>query len=126
MSVDNARQVSPYVAGLLGRCPRCGKGHLFQGFLKLARTCDVCGLDLEFADSGDGPAVFVMTIAGFIVVGAALWVEVVYQPPYWVHAAIFLPFTVIVCALLLRPTKGLLICLQYFNKAEEGRRADER
>lgn len=126
MSGNNDRYVSPYITGLLGRCPRCGKGHMFEGFLKPARNCDVCGLDLAFADSGDGPAIFVMTIAGFIVVGAALWVEVAYQPPYWVHAAIFLPLTAIVCAGLLRPTKGLLIALQYFNKAEEGRRADEQ
>lgn len=125
MAADDHSAVNPYVAGLLGRCPRCGEGHLFQGFLKLAPRCEACGLDLAFADSGDGPAVFVMTIAGFIVVGAALWVEIAYAPPYWVHALIFLPLTVIVCAGLLRPTKSLLIALQYFNKAEEGQRADE-
>lgn len=125
MAADEYPPVNPYVAGLLGRCPRCGKGHLFRGFLALAPSCDVCGLDLAFADSGDGPAVFVMTIAGFIVVGAALYVEVAYAPPYWVHGLIFLPLTVIVCAGLLRPAKSLLIALQYFNKAEEGQRADE-
>jgi uncharacterized protein (DUF983 family) len=126
MSGNHRSYVSPYAAGLLGKCPRCGKGHMFEGFLRLAKRCDVCGLDLAWADSGDGPAVFVMTIAGFIVVGAALWVEVAYEPPYWVHIAIFLPLTAIVCAGLLRPTKGLLVALQYFNKAEEGRRADDR
>ncbi|MBU3888641.1 MULTISPECIES: DUF983 domain-containing protein [Methylosinus] len=125
MAADERSTVNPYVAGLLGRCPRCGKGHLFRGFLALAPSCEVCGLDLAFADSGDGPAVFVMTIAGFIVVGAALYVEVAYAPPYWVHGLIFLPLTVIVCAGLLRPAKSLLIALQYFNKAEEGQRADE-
>jgi uncharacterized protein (DUF983 family) len=125
MSAEPERLPSPYVTGLLGRCPRCGKGSLFSGFLTLATRCDCCGLDLTFADAGDGPAVFVMTIAGFIVVGAALFVEVAYEPPYWVHLLIFLPLTVIVCAGLLRPTKGLLITLQYANKAEEGRRADE-
>lgn len=125
MSAEPAPLPSPYATGLLGRCPRCGKGHLFSGFLTLATKCDCCGLDLTFADAGDGPAVFVMTIAGFIVVGAALFVEVAYEPPYWVHLLIFLPLTVIVCAGLLRPTKGLLITLQYANKAEEGRRADE-
>ncbi|WP_036294658.1 DUF983 domain-containing protein [Methylosinus sp. PW1] len=125
MAADEHSTVNPYVAGLLGRCPRCGKGHLFRGFLTLAPSCEVCGLDLAFADSGDGPAVFVMTIAGFIVVGAALYVEVAYSPPYWVHGLIFLPLTIIVCAGLLRPAKSLLIALQYFNKAEEGHRADE-
>jgi uncharacterized protein (DUF983 family) len=57
--------------GLACRCPRCGKGKLFQGFLELRPRCDVCGLDYAFADAGDGPAVFVILIAGFIVVGCA-------------------------------------------------------
>ena len=122
MTGDDHARVSPYVAGLTGKCPRCGKGNMFSGLLAVAPSCTVCGLDLSFADSGDGPAVFVTTIAGFIIVGFALYVEVAYQPPYWVHALIFLPLSVIVCIGLLRPTKGLLIALQYFNKAEEGRR----
>jgi uncharacterized protein (DUF983 family) len=111
-----------YLDGLLGRCPRCGKGHMFDGLLKVAPKCEACGLDLSFADTGDGPAIFVMMIAGFIIVGLAWYIEVVYQPPYWVHALIFLPVSAIVCIGLLRPAKGLLIALQYFNKAEEGRR----
>jgi uncharacterized protein (DUF983 family) len=90
--------------------------------LKVAPKCEVCGLDLSFADTGDGPAIFVTTVAGFLIVGLAWYIEVVYQPSYWIHALIFLPLSVIVCIGLLRPSKGLLIALQYFNKAEEGRR----
>jgi uncharacterized protein (DUF983 family) len=123
MAGDAQKQVSPYVTGLLGRCPACGKGRMFSGLLQLSRTCSECGLDYSFADAGDGPAIFVMTIAGFIVVGFGGWLEFAYEPPYWVHVAILLPFTVLVCIGLLRPTKGLLVSLQYANKAEEGRRA---
>src|SRR5207302_2308863 len=72
------RQPSPIAAGLACRCPRCGKGKLFQGFLDLRPRCDECGLDYSFADSGDGPAVFVILLAGFIVVFAALIVEFLY------------------------------------------------
>jgi len=113
---------SVYRDGLRGHCPRCSKGHMFDGLLAVAPKCEVCGLDFSFADTGDGPAIFVMTIAGFIIVGLGLYIEVAYQPSYWVHVAIFLPLSAIVCIGLLRPTKGLLIALQYFNKAEEGRR----
>jgi uncharacterized protein (DUF983 family) len=113
---------SVYRDGLLGHCPRCSKGRMFDGLLAVAPKCEVCGLDFSFADTGDGPAIFVMTIAGFLIVGLGLYIEVVYQPSYWVHVAIFLPLSAIVCIGLLRPTKGLLIALQYFNKAEEGRR----
>jgi uncharacterized protein (DUF983 family) len=77
---------SPYIVGLLCRCPRCGSGKLFEGFLTLKSKCDVCGLDFGFADAGDAPAIFVIMIAGAIVVGAALVTEVKYRPPYWVHS----------------------------------------
>src|SRR5665811_375382 len=72
----------PISRGLRGRCPACGEGKLFQGFLTLRPACESCGLDFGFADSGDGPAVFVILIGGAIVVFAALMTEVVYQPPY--------------------------------------------
>lgn len=112
---------SPYSTGLTGRCPRCGQGRLFTSFINLAPKCDACGLDYKFADSGDGPAVFVTLFAGFLVLGAALWTELNYEPPFWVHMVIFMPLTLIVCLGLLRPLKGLLVALQYRNKAEQGR-----
>ena len=121
MSTHEHSKVSPYIAGLLGKCPRCGEGSLFSGLLSVAPSCEKCGLDYSFADAGDAPAIFVMTIAGFVILGAALYIEVVYQPPYWVHAVISLPLAAIFCIALLRPTKSLMIALQYFNKAEEGR-----
>jgi uncharacterized protein (DUF983 family) len=116
-----ADQPLPIARGLAGRCPRCGKGHLFQGFLGLRPRCESCGLDFGFADAGDGPAVFVILIGGAIVVFAALITEVVYQPPYWVHAALWLPLILIVTLGPLRPIKGLLIALQFHHKASEGR-----
>ena len=107
--------------GLAGHCPRCGEGRLFKGFLGLRQGCDRCELDYGFADAGDGPAVFVILIGGFIVVFAALIVEFLYQPPYWVHAALWLPLILLVTLGPLRPLKGLLIALQFHHKAAEGR-----
>jgi uncharacterized protein (DUF983 family) len=111
----------PIARGLRGRCPRCGEGKLLQGFLGLRERCDHCGLDYKFADAGDGPAVFVILIGGAIVVGAALITEVVYQPSYWVHAALWLPLILLVTLAPLRPLKGLMIALQFHHKAAEGR-----
>jgi uncharacterized protein (DUF983 family) len=113
--------ISPVSVGLAGRCPRCGDGRLFAGFINVAPRCEACGLDYGFADAGDGPAVFVTLFAGLVVLGLALWVEIAFQPPIWVHMVIFLPLTLIVCLGMLRPLKGLLIALQYRNKAELGR-----
>jgi uncharacterized protein (DUF983 family) len=112
---------SPIVAGLFGRCPQCGEGRLFRGFLALRSCCERCGLDFSFADSADGPAFFVMFLAGFIVAGSALAVEILYAPPYWVHALLWGPLILITTLLPLRPVKGLLIALQYHHKAAESR-----
>jgi uncharacterized protein (DUF983 family) len=118
---------NPILAGLAGRCPRCGKGKMFSGFLGLKSTCETCGLDYSFVDAGDGPAVFVILIAGFIVVGAALVVETLYQPPFWLHAVMWLPLILVTTLAPLRALKGVLIALQYHHKAAEGRleRRDE-
>ena len=107
--------------GLRGRCPRCGKGSLFRGFLTLRPRCESCGLDLSFADAGDGPAVFVILLGGFLVVFAALITEVLYRPPFWLHAVLWLPLILLVTLVPLRVIKGLLIDLQYHHKAQEGR-----
>jgi uncharacterized protein (DUF983 family) len=114
------------MTGLTGRCPRCRKGHLFSGFLTVDKKCQQCDLDYGFADAGDGPAIFVILIAGFIVVGAALIVEVMYQPPFWLHALLWGPLILAVTLLPLRLLKGLLIVLQYHHRAAEGRLERER
>lgn len=114
-------KLSPIRTGLACRCPRCGRGKLFQGFLSLRPRCEACGLDYAFADSGDGPAVFVVFLAGAIVVGSALIVEFKYEPPFWVHALLWLPLIFATTILPLRPMKGLMIALQYHHRAEEGR-----
>ncbi len=121
MRDDDYPPQSPWSTGMAGRCPRCGDGKLFRGFLDLAPSCEVCGQDYKFADSGDGPAVFVMLIAGFIVVGAALVFDFKYEPPWWVHLLVTLPLGLLVCLAILRPLKGVMIALQFQNKAEQGR-----
>ena len=116
--------VPALVTGMRCRCPRCGQGRLFRGFLELAPSCDVCKLDYSFSDAGDGPAVFVILFAGFLVTGGAVLTEILYQPPYWVQAVIWLPVTLLAPLLMLRPVKALLIALQYKNKAAEGKIRD--
>lgn len=113
--------VDPVKAGLSGSRPRCGEGRLFSGFLTVAPRCGQCGLDNAFADPGDGPAVFVILLIGFVVVGLALWLEVSFGPPLWVHFVLWIPLIVVLSLVALRLSKGLLIALQYRHSAEEGR-----
>jgi uncharacterized protein (DUF983 family) len=118
---DQHARPSALSSGLGCRCPRCGRGKLFKGFLTVRPQCEACGLNFQFIDSGDGPAFFVMSIVGVIVVGLAMWVEFAYEPRIWVHMALWIPLTLILSFLLVRPAKGLLIALQFQHKAEEGR-----
>ena len=97
----------------------------FRGYLTLADRCNHCGLDYSFADAGDGAIIFVILVAGFILVGGALFVEMRYAPPYWVHAILWGPLAILVTLGLLRPFKGILIALQFKHKAQEGRLASE-
>lgn len=109
--------VSILKAGLLSRCPRCGCGRLFSGYLRVAERCEACAFELRWHDSADGPAVFVTFFVGGVVVAFALWLELAFAPPYWLHVALWAPLIVVGSLVLLRPAKAILIALQYRHKA---------
>lgn len=113
---DGHPPISPIGPGLMGHCPRCGHGRLFDGFVSLLDHCDICALPYDFADSGDGPAVFVSFAVGLIVVGAALLLDIRFEPPLWIHFVVSFPLVLLLSLGLLRPLKGLLIALQYRNR----------
>jgi uncharacterized protein (DUF983 family) len=114
-------KLSPIEMGVRGRCPRCGEGHIFDGFLRMRQACEHCGLSYDFADPADGPAFFVMCFGCVPAVIFALVLQVKLEPPFWVHLLVSLPVLLITCLLPLRPVKGWLICSQYFFNAREGR-----
>jgi uncharacterized protein (DUF983 family) len=121
----SATHVSPFIAGLKCRCPRCGKGPLFTDLLGLRERCSACRLDYKFIDTGDGPAVFAIFILGFLCVGATLIAEFKFGVPWWVHVIQLGVVTPLLAIILLRFLKATLIALQYRNKAEEGRLAKD-
>lgn len=112
---------SAFATGLACRCPRCGEGPLFTGFLKPVSRCESCGLELGWARETEGPAVFIILIVGFVILGAAAVVEALFHPAPWVHLLLWLPATVMLSLLLLRPLKATMIALQFHHRAEEGR-----
>jgi uncharacterized protein (DUF983 family) len=115
-------EISPFIAGLQCRCPKCGKGKLFKSAinLDLEETCATCGLCYKFIDTGDGPAVFVIMGLGLIILGSALVLEFTVHPPIWVHGLLWVPATFLLAFGLLRPLKALLIALQFRHKATHG------
>lgn len=110
---------SPFATGLRGRCPACGQGALFDGFLHVRANCPTCGADFGGQDAGDGPVAFIVLIVGAIVVGLALVVEVSYQPPVWLHLLLWLPLALILCLALMRPFKGVMIALQFKHRRHD-------
>lgn len=111
--------VSPLRAALSGTCPRCGEGRLWSGFLAVRPRCGVCGLDLARHDSGDGPAVFLIFILGFLVVPIVLWVEMTWRPALWIHAVLALALVLGGALALLRPAKAYVLALQYRHRSED-------
>lgn len=115
----NEHYISPIRAGLTARCPRCGEGKLFNGFLEVADSCDACELDFSNVNSGDGPAVFIILIMGAVSVTLALLVEVNFQPPLWLHVLLWGPFILGGSLALLRPFKATMIALQFKYAASQ-------
>lgn len=111
---------SPILSGITCRCPKCGQGKLFKGYLSLAPACSVCGLDYGFADSGDGPAVFVIFLVAPLVIALALVVGSIVPMAPWLHLVVWIPVTLLLCLALLPPFKGVLVNLQFTNDAHEG------
>jgi uncharacterized protein (DUF983 family) len=106
----------PPLATALGRglrmaCPVCGRTKLFAGYLTVTPVCANCGTPLGRARADDAPPYFTIAIVGHIVIPGMWTVERAYQPPLWVHAAIWLPLTIVLTLLLLRPIKGATVGL---------------
>ena len=99
--------------GLRGCCPSCGRGKLFRAYLKVADHCPACREALYHHRADDAPAYFVILIVGHVVVPLALMVEVVFSPPYWLHALLWLPLTVGLAVGLLQPVKGTIVGWQW-------------
>ena len=114
-------RLSSLSTGLRCRCPRCGEGPLFKGFLSLRDRCPVCDLDYGFADPADGPAFFVMSAVGVVGMIGFMIFDFTVQPPVWVHLFTTLPVLVALCLGALRPFKAWMVAEQYLHKAEEAR-----
>ncbi len=111
--------------GLAGRCPRCGEGKLYRSLLKPVEHCSICGLDMSFAEEGDGPAVLVILLLGGVIAGMVLAFENMFHPPIWLHILIWLPVTLVLSIYALKLMKGIMIAAQFKTKAHEGQLADQ-
>jgi uncharacterized protein (DUF983 family) len=102
--------------GLRMRCPACGAGKLFASYLKVSNRCEACGEDLSHHRADDAPPYFTILIAGHVIVPLLMTVELAYAPPVWLHLAIWLPLTVMLCLAVLPRAKGAIVGLQWANR----------
>ena len=121
MSTPEYSPLNALKNGIRCRCPRCGEGELFQGYLTIRTACPKCELDYGFADPADGPAFFVMSVVGLFGMVGFMIFDFSVQPPIWVHFVTTLPIVSLMCLAILRPFKGWMICEQYYHKAVEAR-----
>lgn len=112
-------RLSSLSTGLRGRCPRCGQGPLFKGYLTLREGCPACELSYAFADPADGPAFFGMSVVGLVGMGLFMWFEFTVHPPVWVHMVVTMPLLALGCLAVLRPIKGWLVAEQFVHKAAD-------
>lgn len=114
---------SPLSAGLRLRCPQCGEGEVFASYLKFRDRCRACGADFKAADAGDGPAVFVILVAGALV-APLLMILINLDLPDWLALTLTMIAAVVICLALLPPFKSLLFALQWKHKAREATHED--
>ncbi len=105
--------------GWRGKCPRCGEGQLFGGFLKMRSHCPACGQAFEPFRADDVPAYFTILVVGHVVVPLVLALERYgHQPPLWFHAALWLPLSVVLALLLLPRIKGTVIATLWTHRID--------
>lgn len=123
---DTGGQPGLVPAALFGLCPKCGNRTLFEGVAQFAPRCRACGLDYSQFNVGDGPAAFLTLIIGALITGLALWLELTFHPPFWVHIVLWVPLTAGAVVWGLRAGKAALLAAEYQRKAGEATGDDLR
>ncbi|MBS0564471.1 MAG: DUF983 domain-containing protein [Proteobacteria bacterium] len=113
----DARPTKPSVLrGWRGRCPACGQGRMFTGYLKVREACPACGEVLSHHRADDGPAYLTMLIVGHLMAPLMLWVYLVWRPQPLMLILIFSGGCVGLSLYLLPRLKGLLVGLQWAKR----------
>ena len=101
--------------GARGRCPNCGEGALFRGYLQVVDRCGSCGEDLHHQRADDAPAYLTILVVGHVMLPMVLGVEEFFAPPIWVHLVLWGTLLPLACLALLRPIKGAVVGMQWAN-----------
>jgi uncharacterized protein (DUF983 family) len=112
----NLNSAQAVLRGLRGRCPNCGQGRMFSGFLKVVDRCEVCGEELFHQRADDFPPYIVIVLVGHTVIPLALLLETEYSPPMWLQMALWGPATIGLALALIQPVKGAVVAIQWYGQ----------
>ena len=111
------RPVKPaMLRGWRRRCPKCGAGPMFRGYLKVRDACPVCGQELHHHRADDGPAYLTILIVVHLLAPALMFTFVKFRPEPMVMITGFTIGTVALSLYLLPRLKGALVGLQWANR----------
>ncbi|WP_443747831.1 DUF983 domain-containing protein [Asticcacaulis solisilvae] len=119
MSDGASGRGTDFVAAVLGRCPACGKGKLFKSYLKVADACAICGVNFKAAETGDGPVVFVLLIAGFIACTGLLVSVLAWDWPVWKLLSVWPALAVALSLVLMPMLKGVMVASQLRHRVRD-------
>lgn len=102
--------------GLRLRCPCCGEGKLFRGYLKVADHCQHCGQDFTAQRADDGPAYVVILIMCHIM-GVVLHLTFNgFRDDPLTLALILAAVAIAASLVMLPPVKGAFVAIQWAKR----------
>ena len=99
--------------GVLCRCPHCGKGKMFTGYLKVANECNACGEELKHHRADDLPPYVAITIVGHIIIFLMLHMDMSYTISPITYVLSMIPLAIILPLIMLPSIKGAIVGLQW-------------
>lgn len=102
--------------GLRRRCPNCGEGMMFDGYLRVAKTCPVCQEELHHHRADDGPAYLTILVVGHIIGFAIHFMWVQFRPDPLVMASTLTVLAVGLSLYLLPRLKGMVVGIQWARR----------
>lgn len=113
---DDRELKSALWRGWRGRCPACGKGRLFEGYLKIRPACPECGEAFHHNRTDDGPAYMTILVVGHLMAPLLMFAFLRWRPDPWVLTTIFTTGCVALSLYLLPSFKGALVGLQWAKR----------
>jgi len=114
--VDDRPMRGAILRGFRRRCPHCGQGTLFDGYLKVRDRCPVCHEEFHHHRADDGPAYLTILIVGHIMAPLMHVLYSRFRPEPLVMATVLIVIAVALSLALLPRLKGVIVAIQWSRR----------